>query len=216
MGTKRTELIGEDLYENLNSNQLSNLHCELLREVEMRDGSKVPMVIKYDKRFYNESSPWVLVTWGMESKKSDVMWSVNDFGLTSRGIVCAYPLLRGTHYFDSDWLQSGIAHRKFSHLTDFMDAAIFVKEKKLGQRIGVLGLGQSGGFTALAAIFKEPYLFESCVTHNAITDLVSHLMEERSETEREGVIEEWGDPALRTFYEAHKAMSPYHQPIINP
>ena len=27
--------------------------------------------------------------------------------LMSRGIVCAYPLLRGTNFFDQEWLQAG-------------------------------------------------------------------------------------------------------------
>lgn len=70
----------------------------------MRDGTSIPMVIKYDRRFYNEDSPWVLFTKGKDSNKSMMNWKINDMALMSRGIVCAYPFLRGTHFFDRDWL----------------------------------------------------------------------------------------------------------------
>jgi hypothetical protein len=66
----------------------------------MRDDFEIPMIIKYDKRFYNEDSAWVLFTNGSQSCKQDIKWNINDVALMSRGIVCAYPLLRGTHYFD--------------------------------------------------------------------------------------------------------------------
>lgn len=49
----------------------------------------------------------------------------------SRGIVCAYPLLRGTQYFDNNWFKIGIAERKLTHFMDFIDSAIFLKEKGL-------------------------------------------------------------------------------------
>ena len=48
-----------------------------------------------------------------------------------RGIVCAYPLLRGTQYFDNNWFKIGVAERKLTHIMDFIDSAIFLKEKGL-------------------------------------------------------------------------------------
>jgi protease II len=71
----------------------------------------------------------------------------------SRGIVCAYPLLRGTQYFDNNWFKIGIAERKLTHFMDFIDSAIFLKDKGLTQNIGVFGQGESGSLTALTSIF---------------------------------------------------------------
>ena len=59
---------------------------------------------------------------------------------------------------------------------DFIDSAIFLKEKGLTEKLGVLGNGESGSITALTSIFQEPYLFESAVVYNPIVDLVSHLL----------------------------------------
>lgn len=66
----------------------------------MRDDFEIPMVIKYDRRYYNDDSPWVLFTHGVDSGKEHTSWNINDMAYMSRGIVCAYPLLRGTNYFD--------------------------------------------------------------------------------------------------------------------
>lgn len=49
----------------------------------------------------------------------------------SRGIVCAYPMLRGTKYFDNTWYNIGVAERKLTHIMDLIDSAIFLKEKGL-------------------------------------------------------------------------------------
>ena len=99
------------------------------------------MLIKYDRRFYCEESPWLFFTKGIDSKREDVYWKIEDIAFMSRGIVCAYPLLRGTRYFDFDWLSRGTAERKLSHISDLIDAAIFVKDKQLTDKLAIIGHG---------------------------------------------------------------------------
>jgi hypothetical protein len=82
---------------------------------------------------------------------------------------------------------SGIGERKLTHVMDFIDSAIYLKEKGLAPKIGVLGTGDSGSVTALSSVFSEPLLFDVAVAHvrytlltkilfkNPVTDLVSHL-----------------------------------------
>ncbi len=109
---------------------------------------------------------------------------------------------------------------------DFIDTAIFIKENELTDLLGVIGLGESGSITALASIFQEPFLFESCAVLNPVVDLTSHMLydiEERDSTlsalEHEqrvhDKIEEFGDPMNRLFYESHKLISPYHVPFLD-
>lgn len=66
----------------------------------MRDEFEIPVVIKYDKKYYSEDSPWIMFTRGIDSNKDDTNFNRNDLAIMSRGIVCAYPLIRGTNYFD--------------------------------------------------------------------------------------------------------------------
>ena len=60
---------------------------------------------------------------------------------------------------------SGVGERKLTHVMDFIDSAIYLKEKGLAPKIGVLGTGDSGSVTALSSIFTEPLLFDVAVAH---------------------------------------------------
>ena len=71
----------------------------------------------------------------------------------------------GTKYFDDNWFLSGVGERKLTHVMDFIDSAIYLKEKGLAPKLGVLGLGESGSVTALASTFSEPLLFDCAVAH---------------------------------------------------
>ena len=86
--------------------------------------------------------------------------------------------------------------------------------------------GESGSVTALASLFQEPYLFESAVVANPVTDLVSHLMLDienrsysRSRLEHDIVhydkLEEFGDVQNKLFYEMVRTISPYHMPVVD-
>ena len=92
-----------------------------------------------------------------------------------------------------------------------------------------MGRGESGSLTALASIFQEPYLFESAVVVNPITDLVNHLLydiETRNvasssltavehDLRHYDKLFEFGDPQVKAFYEAHKLISPYRMPVTD-
>ena len=97
------------------------------------------MVIKYDNRFYSEESPWVMFTNGVDSSKDMLRWDRNHTALMSRGLVCAYPMIRGTNFFDQDWLSKGVVERKLTHIMDFIDTAIFIKDKGLTDKLAVHG-----------------------------------------------------------------------------
>ena len=150
MSTKQSSgILAEDHITNFKKD---NLLCEKV-EMEMRDGVTIPVVMVYDKRFYNEESPWILFTRGIDSEKEDLALEPHKLSLTDRGIVCAYPLIRGTKYFDSDWLLSGAGDRKMTHINDMIDTAIFIKENELAPKLAIYGSNPSGALTALASTF---------------------------------------------------------------
>ena len=170
MSTKQsTGILTEDHISNF---KRDNLLCEKV-EMEMRDGVSIPVVMVYDRRFYTEESPWILFTRGVSSEKQDLALEPHKLSLTDRGIVCAYPLIRGTKYFDSNWLLSGAGERKMTHINDMIDTGIFIKENELAPKLAVYGQGPSGSLTALASVFKEPYLFEGVAVHVSISTFVS-------------------------------------------
>ena len=63
--------------------------------VKMRDGHEVPMVMSYDKTFFNEKSPWLMLTKGALSAKDDLQFDSTKISLMNRGICLCYPLIRG-------------------------------------------------------------------------------------------------------------------------
>ena len=92
MSTKQTSpILFEDHIKNF---QRDSLICERVM-MSMRDGETIPVVMVYDKRYYTEESPWVLFTRGIDSVKDDLALKATNISLTDRGIVCAYPLVRG-------------------------------------------------------------------------------------------------------------------------
>ena len=225
MSTKRvSDVLSEDYITNF---KRDTLLCEKV-EMEMRDGTLIPVVMVYDRRFYTEESPWVLFTQGIDSQKSDLQLSPHKLSLTDRGIVLAYPLIRGTHYFDSDWLLSGTGERKITHFNDLIDTAIFIKENELAAKVAVQGSNSSGALTALASTFKEPYLFEGVAVHNPLTDLPSHLINDlgkrlakqsplalQNERVKLAKLTEFGNiAASQSTYERVLSYSPYHIPLL--
>jgi protease II len=64
----------------------------------MRDGQTVPLLMVYDSRHYSgkeDENNWVFFTQGYDSSKADVAFETTRLSLTQRGIVCAYPMIRG-------------------------------------------------------------------------------------------------------------------------
>jgi protease II len=172
MGTKRAEQIFFEQYRN---SRPENVQCEKVN-APMRDGFEVPLVMAYDKQHFNEKSPWLLFSRGADSEKADLQFDPLNISLLNRGLCLCYPLVRGkwpphsmiligTRYFDDSWYSAGVGEKKLTHVMDFIDSAIFLKEKGLAPKIGVLGLHESGSITALASTFSEPLLFDCTVAH---------------------------------------------------
>ncbi|CDW85180.1 oligopeptidase b [Stylonychia lemnae] len=133
--------------------------------------------------------------------------------------------LTGTRYFDDNWFYSGAGQRKLTHVTDLIDSAIFLREKNLAPKIGLMGSGESGSITALSSVFNEPILFDAVVAHNPITDLVNHLFHDfenispnispqEFERRKFQAIQEYGNIQNFDTYESLLSLSPYHLPII--
>lgn len=155
-------------------NMPEHLTCEKI-EVTARDGCQIPMVMVYDQRFYNDQSQWVIFHKGAESDKDDLAFRPDRLSLTDRGFVLAFPMIRGTKFFDDNWFFSGVGERKRQHIDDLIDTAIFIKDQNLSEKVAIIGEGMSGGHAALTSVFWEPYLFHGCTTFNAICDLPNHL-----------------------------------------
>ena len=150
MGTHITSKIHMDHYSNFDP---SKYKTEL---ITVKD---CPIVLSYNVNEYNENSPFILHTLGAKSSKEDFVFDQAKVSLMDRGIVYAYPMVRGTKYFDDEWYLSGLNLRRierkyfivywFIYCVDFIEVSAFLKEKKITPSIGVYAEGVSGSVLAL-------------------------------------------------------------------
>jgi len=59
------------------------------------EGFEIPVILSYNKKEFVDKSPWVLFTKGSVSSKEDLAFDVPRLSLMDRGIVCAFPFVRG-------------------------------------------------------------------------------------------------------------------------
>jgi len=85
--------MGQDQYKHLNPD---NYQCEQI-EVPSRQGVKIPVLITYHKKFYNDKSPWIIFTKGAESSKNDFEFKKQKMWVMDRGMVVCYPMVRGKY-----------------------------------------------------------------------------------------------------------------------
>lgn len=52
----------------------------------------------YDKRFYSDKSPWIIFSKGALAEKDDLGFKAERLSLTDRGIVIAFPMIRGKKF----------------------------------------------------------------------------------------------------------------------
>jgi len=59
----------------------------------------------------------------------------------------------------------GVGDRKCTHIEDLIDAAIFIKDQNLTEKIALFSQGLSGAHAALTSILWEPYLFHGAALY---------------------------------------------------
>lgn len=170
MATKRTNLLNVESVTNMHE----HLTCEKIEAIA-RDGTELPMVMVYDTRFYSEKSAWIICSKGAHAEKEDLAFKANRLSLTDRGFVLAFPMIRGTKYFDDDWFYSGVGDRKRTHIEDLIDCSIFIKEQGLTDKVALFSEGHSGAHAALTSVLWEPYLYHGAALYNPICDLPNHM-----------------------------------------
>lgn len=129
-----------------------------------------------------------------------------------RGIVLAFPFVWGTH-LTNQWFLSGSNDWKIQHILDFIDISIFLKDK-ITPKLGVYANTPSGGLTALASSLWEPFLFNTLVAIDPISNLLNYSLKNKLESvEHSKVISEFGDAGFWEIYEIQKLFSPIHIPF---
>jgi len=91
----------------------------------------------------------------------------SHISILDRGIVLAYPHLRGSKELSTEQYEEGLRDRRLTHYCDFIDAIKLFVNKDISKNILALGEGPLGALTVLITLIQAPELLKAAVIHVA-------------------------------------------------
>ena len=181
----------------------------LLIEIEVRDGTSVPVVItKRISTPLDGSAPCLLYGYGAWEIVIRPEHSPTLLALLDQGFVYAHAYLRGGGEVDHQWWVDGSMSSKHHTFDDYCDVA-----RSLGGRLvdanKIVARGLSAGGLLMGAVYgREPQLFAGVIAEAPFVDPVTTMSDESAPLV---IIEfdEWGNPARDEDLEWMLSWSPY-------
>ncbi len=198
---KQTEVLGGFKSENYKSERLW---------VKARDGVKVPVSIVYHKDTkIDGSAPCLLYGYGSYGASMDPSFNSSRLNLLDRGFVYAIAHIRGGQELGRHWYEDGKLLKKKNTFTDFNDVGRFLIENKYAssKRLYARG-GSAGGLLIGAAINMEPELYHGVIADVPFVDVVTTMLD-TSIPLTTSEFDEWGNPAVKEYYDYMLSYSPY-------
>ena len=181
----------------------------LVIEIEVRDGTSVPVVItKRKSTSLDGSAPCLLYGYGAWEIVIRPEYSPALLALLDQGFVYAHAYIRGGGEVDRQWWVDGSMKNKHHTFNDYCDVA-----RSLGGRLvdahKIVARGLSAGGLLMGAVYgREPELFAGVIAEAPFVDPVTTMSDESAPLV---IIEfdEWGNPALDEDFKWMMSWSPY-------
>ncbi len=173
-----------------------------------KDGTKVSMFILSKKGMeVSENTPVTLAGYGGFAISNTPMYSPNYVTWVERGGVVAVAHLRGGGEYGQKWHRAGNRENKQNVFDDFIAAAEWLIENKIGSKetIAIYG-GSNGGLLVGAALVQRPDLFGVVACHVPLLDMIRYTNFQVAKT----WAPEYGDPEVKEEFEWIYPYSPYH------
>jgi len=181
----------------------------LVIDIEVRDGTSVPVVItKRISTPLDGSAPCLLYGYGAWEIVIRPEHSPTLLALLDQGFVYAHAYIRGGGEVDHQWWVDGSMKSKHHTFDDYCDVArslggTFVDASK------IIARGLSAGGLLMGAVYgREPQLFAGVIAEAPFVDPVTTMSDESAPLV---IIEfdEWGNPARDEDLEWMLSWSPY-------
>ena len=181
----------------------------LLIEIEVRDGTSVPVVLtKRKSTQLDGSAPCLLYGYGAWEIVIRPEYSPTLLALLDQGFVYAHAYIRGGGEVDHQWWVEGSMSSKHHTFDDYCDVA-----RSLGGRLvdakRIVARGLSAGGLLMGAVYsREPQLFAGVIAEAPFVDPITTMSDESAPLV---IIEfdEWGNPAIDENLEWMLSWSPY-------
>jgi prolyl oligopeptidase len=134
-------------------------------EVKGHDGVMIPLSIIYKKGLKKDGSNVCLMDgYGAYGYSATPYFSVMENSLAIRGVVIAFPHIRGGSEKGEDWYKAGYKTTKPNTWKDFISCAEYLIEKGFTSKSRLAGTGTSaGGILISRAITERPDLFSAAI-----------------------------------------------------
>jgi prolyl oligopeptidase len=134
-------------------------------EVKGHDGVMIPLSIIYKKGLKKDGSNACLMDgYGAYGYSASPWFSVMENALAVRGVVIAFPHIRGGSEKGEEWYRAGFKVTKPNTWKDFISCAEYLVAKGFTSREKLAGTGTSaGGILISRAITERPDLFAAAI-----------------------------------------------------
>jgi oligopeptidase B len=175
-----------------------------------RDGAQIPVSLVYRKGFARDgSAPLLQYGYGAYGISMDPGFSSARLSLLDRGFVYAIAHVRGGQEMGRAWYDAGRLLHKKNTFNDFVDVtrALAVKGYCAKDKVFAMG-GSAGGLLMGAVANLSPGDYRGIVAQVPFVDVVTTMLDDTIPlTTNE--FDEWGNPALKVYYDYMLSYSPY-------
>lgn len=174
------------------------------------DGAQVPVSIVYrgDLRMPG-GNPLLLTGYGAYGYSSDPWFSRELLSLLDRGFVFAVAHVRGGSEMGRQWYDQGRLLQKRNTFTDFIACAEALVAGGFTTPDRLFASGYSAGGLLMGAVANmRPDLFRGIIAGAPFVDVVTTMLDP-SIPLTTNEYEEWGNPAVKVFYDYMLSYSPY-------
>jgi oligopeptidase B len=178
--------------------------------IKARDGVRVPVTLFYKKNG-RSARPLYLYGYGSYGLPLDPGFSSSRIVLADRGFVVAWAHVRGGGELGKAWHNAGKLKDKQTTFSDFIDAALSLKDLELvdSKKIVIEG-GSAGGLLMGAVVNQAPNLWAGVINQVGFVDVV-HTMLNPKLPLTVGEYEEWGNPQRHREFNWIWNYAPYQQ-----
>jgi oligopeptidase B len=175
-----------------------------------RDGTPIPVSLVYRRGLERDgSAPLLQYAYGAYGLSMDPAFSASRLSLLDRGFVFAIAHVRGGQEMGRGWYDAGRLLCKMNSFTDFIDVTHHLVDGGYCRRSAVFAMGGSAGGMLIAAVANlSPQDYCALVAQVPFVDVVTTMLDD-SIPLTSNEYDEWGNPALKLYYDCMLAYSPY-------
>ncbi len=170
-----------------------------LESFTARDGVAIPMFVRRPARCVHAATPCPVVVEFHDGPGDHARPTFSPYAqaFTDAGFIYVQPDVRGSAGHGTSWLHADDGANRLDVLTDIEDCAKYLRRAwtidGVAPRLGVVGRGPYGGYSALIAMTLYAGAYDAAVAQDGITSLATFLAHAGADR-RADLIAEYGDP----------------------